>query len=65
LYLSDNDLTLIPMKIKNFENLEILSLRDNEIVSVPQELEFLHKIHELHLQVLPLNYFDPRDRQYF
>ena len=39
------------MKIRNFERLEILSLRDNDLVAIPDEIEKLGKIHELHLQV--------------
>ena len=39
------------MNIKNFHNLEILSVRDNDIESIPDSIESLSKIHELHLQV--------------
>ena len=39
------------MDIQNFERLEILSLRDNDLVAIPEEIEKLTKIHELHLQV--------------
>ena len=51
MYLSDNDFSYLPMDIQNFERLEILSLRDNDLVAVPEEIEKLTKIHELHLQV--------------
>ena len=39
------------MDIQNFERLEILSLRDNDLVAIPEEIAKLTKIHELHLQV--------------
>ena len=39
------------MNIRNFHNLEILSVRDNDIESIPDSIESLSKIHELHLQV--------------
>ena len=43
------------MNIKNFHNLEILSVRDNDIESIPDSIESLSKIHELHLQVRSKN----------
>merc|ERR1711884_292613 len=38
------------MKIKHLEKLEILSLRDNDILYIPDELHMLKSLHELHLQ---------------
>ena len=50
--MSDNEFNVIPMNIRYFRQLEILSFRDNDIRSIPAELEYLDKIHEIHLQVI-------------
>ena len=49
----------MPMKVKNLQMLEIISLRDNDIQHIPDELHLLSRLHELHLQVILLHDIAP------
>lgn len=50
LYIGDNDFEMLPGDVENLINLQILVLRDNDLLTVPRELGRLSKLKELHIQ---------------
>lgn len=49
LYLSDEDLTNVPLALAKLDNLTLISLSNNQLTSVPPELAQLRKLTALDL----------------
>ena len=41
---------MLPGDVENLVNLQILVLRDNDLLTLPREIGRLHKLKELHIQ---------------
>lgn len=51
LYLGDNDFECFPEDVAHLTNLQILVLRENDLIDLPRQLGTLSKLKELHIQV--------------
>lgn len=51
LYLGDNDFEYLPADIENLSSLQILVLRENDLLALPKEVGKLYRLKELHVQV--------------